>query len=446
MRISFCICICLILALSAQGAAQDFVPPPGFSPGQDEDLTPAPAPRSRTGPATDYPPQLPPARGSWFPDSSPLPASEPPLGPVLLTPDVAPIPRVWLRAEALYWWTKSSPLPIPIVTQGSLADSIPGAIGQPGTSVLIGNQDVDFSGRGGGRFTLGFALDDAQTWGFEGSYFFLGTASVTQGVFSDGGPGSALLAFPFINANSAAEDSTLIASPGFFAGTARLTVTDFLQGFDANLLYNINNSGGVRFDLLGGFRYLNLQENLSFVTDSPNVFPNPPAFFHTFDQFNASNNFYGGQIGGRISYDNTRIFMNATGKLALGSTFEMLSVNGGTTTNAGGFASAPGAYLSQPTNLGSQTVSQFAIIPEMNLNFGIRLNPWASFMVGYSFLYVSSVARPGDQLDRVINTTQAPAITGNFPGSLAGPARPALNIRDTDFWAQGLNFGLEFRY
>src|SRR5262249_52427039 len=77
---------------------------------------------------------------------------------------------------------------------------------------------------------------------------------------------------------------------------------------------------------------------------------------------------------------------------------------------------------------------------------GIRMTPWASFIVGYSFLYVSSVARPGDQIDPVINPNTSPAIGGNFSGIPSSPPHPALNIRDTDFWAQGLTFALEFRY
>jgi flagellar motor protein MotB len=83
------------------------------------------------------------------------------------------------------------------------------------------------------------------------------------------------------------------------------------------------------------------------------------------------------------------------GKVALGSTIEQLSVNGGTFSSYG---SAPGAYLAQPTNMGLFSRSQFAVVPELNLNFGVRLNPWTSIVVGYSFLYVSSVARPGDQI------------------------------------------------
>src|SRR5262249_19051722 len=161
-------------------------------------------------------------------------------------------------------------------------------------------------------------------------------------------------------------------------------------------------------------------------------FPNPPNFFQTFDQFNVQNNFYGGQIGARVNYENTRLFVTATGKLALGGTVEQVTASGATATSAG---SASGGYITQPTNIGTVSQSQFAVVPEVNFNFGIRFTPWASIVVGYSFLYVSSVARPGDQIDRVINPSQSPAISNNFPASLVGPARPALLVHDTDFWA-----------
>ena len=445
----------LLLAGAANVDAQDVAPPPGFAPGQSGDVfTPSPpAPGILPGGnfhsyQNDYSQQnMAPAQGDFYPQpgapDQPYQPYQVPAGPVLFGPQVMPLPRLWLRAEALYWWTKASPLPVPIVTQGSPADAFPGALGQPGTSVLIGDQTVDFGGRGGGRFTLGFSLDAAQVWALEGSYFFLANASVTQGVTSDGGPGSPLFAFPFFDPTLPGENSTFISDPGFFAGDARLTVTNFLQGLDVNLVHNLQSANGIRFDLLGGFRWVNLQENLSFVTDSPSVPPNAPDFFHTFDRFNANNNFYGGQLGLRASYDNSRLFFNATGKLALGGTVENIFVNGGTITS---FGSAPGAYLTQPTNMGSFSSSQFAVVPEVNLNFGVRLSPWASIVVGYSFLYISSVARPGDQIDRVINPTQSSAITGSFPAGLSGPARPALSIHDTDFWAQGLNFALELRY
>src|SRR5262249_43270215 len=273
---------------------------------------------------------------------------------------------------------------------------------------------------------------------------FLGNSSVTHGVFSDGGPNSALLAFPFFNPNIPGEDATFIALPGSFSGTASVTLQNFFQGAEANMMFHFRNANGIRWDRLGGFRWLNVQEQLNFTTDSPDL--GTLDVFHTFDNFRTNNNFYGGQLGIRASYENPRLFLNATGKLALGGTVETVQANGGTfISNSSGTFVFPGAYLTQPTNIGTASVGQFAVVPEVDLNCGIRLSPWASIVVGYSFLYISSVARPGDQIDRVINPTQAPAITGSFPG-LVGPARPALGVHDTDFWVQGLNFTLQLRY
>jgi hypothetical protein len=60
--------------------------------------------------------------------------------------------------------------------------------------------------------------------------------------------------------------------------------------------------------------------------------------------------------------------------------------------------------------------------------------------VGYSFIYWSRVARAVDQIDRDVNITQQP------PGPFVGAPRPEFILRTTDFWAQGLNFGLEWKF
>src|SRR5262249_2327127 len=264
------------------------------------------------------------------------------------------------------------------------------------------------------------------------------STSVSQGVFSDGGIGSAQLNFPFINSNTGLADSSPISNPGFWAGNSELSVQSFLQGDDASLLRNVSNVNCVGCDVVGRCRWLTLQERLTSMTDSPALPHDGSDVFHTFDRFRTNNNFYGGQIGARISYDNTRLFMNAVGKLALGATVENVDVSGGTFSNVNGpFVSAPGGYLTQASNIGNRSRRQFAVVPEVNLNFGIRMTPWASFIVGYSFLYVSSVSRPGDQIDPVINPNTSPAIGGNFSGMPSSPPHPAMNIRDTDFWAQG---------
>jgi Putative beta barrel porin-7 (BBP7) len=433
-------------------SAQTVAPPPGFSPSFSDDRS---SPTDPPPPSIDTDhddgnlpePVVPNSRfyglrggRGAFPNPLPPPSrSIVAVDPQGLIPDVVPFPNVWFSAETLIWWNKSSPVPVPLVTDGTTLSA--------GSPVVLGNQSLPLPTSGGGRFTLGFGFGADRVWAAEGSYFFLNNGGVSQGVTSDGSPGSAELSFPFYNPNLPGEDSSPIASPGQWAGTAVVSVTSRLQGFDANILRTLGGNGPVRFDVLGGFRYVNLQENLTFTTDSPNVYPNPSAFFNTFDAFNTQSNFYGAQIGGRATYDNGLLFCNATGKLALGDSLQTVGINGATITNFNGpYQTAAGGYLSQPSNIGSQTASRFAVIPELNMNFGVYLTPWAKLTFGYSFLFISSVARPGDQIDRVINPTQSSAISNNFPATLSGVARPGIPVQSSTFWAQGLNLGVEFRY
>lgn len=466
-RFGYLLALCLLLTIAGgELFAQNRVGPPGFVPTPDLDSpsnptsSPSPAPRTYSGssefpgaPVNTYGDQYPNAISNATPYPDPSQGRirrrtfrQPATPAVILIEDEPPMPRIWFRGEALYWWSKSSPMPVPAITTGLGADSPPGAIGQPNTVVLLGNQNINIPGRSGGRYTLGFSFDPAQTWGFEASYFNLSTSTITQSVSEDGSAGSPLLAFPFFNVQTGKEDATYIAQPGVFPGSAVLVLQTVLQGTDLNFIHNVSNSSGLRFDLLGGLRYINFQENLYFNTSSPSVGPIFFGYYNTFDQFLTYNNFYGGQIGLKTSYDINRWYFNATTKLALGATWENVSANGATFTNIGGFASAPGGLFSAPSNIGSQTREQFAVVPELNLNAGYRIRPWASVFVGYSFLYISAVARPGQQLSHSINPSQSSGITGQFPATLTGPAVPTLSVHTTSFWAQGLNFSLEFRF
>ena len=154
--------IVLLVAGAASAFGQDVAPPPGFVPGQNANVVPTTPPAPGILPTQNFnlyennnPGQrYLPAQGDLYPEAGA--PYQPPPGPILVGPELMPMPRFWLRAEALYWWTKASPLPVPIVTQGSAADAIPGALGQPGTSVLIGDQAVSFDGRGGGWLALAY--------------------------------------------------------------------------------------------------------------------------------------------------------------------------------------------------------------------------------------------------------------------------------------------------
>jgi hypothetical protein len=202
-------------------------------------------------------------------------------------------------------------------------------------------------------------------------------------------------------------------------------------------------------DFLAGFRYLELDEGLT-IQENLTLLPTAPAnagtTFGLADEFTTHNRFYGGQIGARGEYWKGKAFVNLYGKVALGETQETISINGLTIiTPPGGTPTAhAGGLLALPTNSGHFTRDEFAVVPEIGINVGYQVTDHLRAFVGYTFLYWSDVARPADQIDLAINGTQVPTNLGS--GKLVGPARPAVNLNSTDFWAQGINFGLEFRY
>ena len=50
------------------------------------------------------------------------------------------------------------------------------------------------------------------------------------------------------------------------------------------------------------------------------------------------------------------------------------------------------------------------------------------------------------QINRNINPVGVAAITGNPPAPRIGPAEPSFKFNASDFWAQGLNVGVAFRF
>src|SRR5262249_14903516 len=94
--------------------------------------------------------------GEGYPDDTP-----PPGEPIESEHECAGPLRWWFRGEYLLFFTKDARFP-PLVTGGITTDPTPGAIGQAGTLILYGGK-IDYQDRNGGRFTLGYFLNDENT-------------------------------------------------------------------------------------------------------------------------------------------------------------------------------------------------------------------------------------------------------------------------------------------
>src|SRR5262249_7903519 len=210
---------------------------------------------------------------------------------------------------------------VPLVTATTRPElTPPAAIGQDGTSVLLGNQPLDTGTRHGARFAAGYWCDTRQTLGVEASYFAIVSRTVTQSVASNGLSDAPILAVPFFDADAEAESSFVIASPGTLAGAAAVSLTSRLQGVEANGCVRCCANSDFYLDFLAGFRFVDLRERLSFATasldiESPAPGNNSGLVLNTLDQFNTHNEFYGFQIGLRSEYRIGDFFVGATGKL-----------------------------------------------------------------------------------------------------------------------------------
>lgn len=366
--------------------------------------------------------------------------------------------RIWVSGEYLMWWLKKGGGPA-LVTRGSATDPLPGALGQPGTTVVVGNPWINDDFHNGGRFTIGTWLDCDRTLGIESSYFFLGRRTDSTSIGTNGAAGTPAITRPFLDVTTGRESGELVALPNALAGTATVTNTSFMQGFETNGVLNWIGDCDLRVDLIGGFRYVDLQEgvgvgeNITVLPGIANVLAGGPRFpflpgnvITVADQISTRNQFYGGQVGAITEFRRGKFFADVVGKFGLGVTHESATLSGiSTVTPTAGVATTlPGGLLVGTSNAGHFTRDRFSVLSETGLNVGYQVNCHLRAFVGYTLLYWTNVAQPGNQIDRGLNPARVPTSIAFNPN--ATPARPAFAFHDSEFWAQGLNFGLEYRW
>jgi Putative beta barrel porin-7 (BBP7) len=398
-----------------------------------------------------------PADGGFFPQ----PAAEAPLYGGEVGPSAAMTSQLnkwYLNAEYLVWFTRSSSLPALVTTSAPAFDGI---LGRGDTRVLYGNRTTGNTEHNGGRFTAGYWFGTEQRWGIETNIFFLTTDRERFTANSGQFP---VLARPFFNLNANEQSAETVASPRRGAtGSVAVESESSLWGADLNLRRFVTKTSCARLDFLAGLRYLSLEEGLTInesytrdETQDAEMVAGLPVSGTVFDSFRTTNRFYGGQLGFTGEVRRGRWFSNLTAKVGFGTVFQSVNINGGqTATLADGTRAAfQGGLLALPgANIGDFKRNEFAVLPEVGLNVGYFLTPRLRVYVGYNFLYLSSVLRSGDQIDPNLDVTRIPFFTAqatNQPGIINATrlpqVRPVPTFKETDFFAQGVNLGLQFSW
>jgi hypothetical protein len=94
-----------------------------------------------------------------------------------------------------------------------------------------------------------------------------------------------------------------------------------------------------------------------------------------------------------------------------------------------------------PGNAGKFGRDRYTFVPEGAVRIGYAFNEYVSLRVGYSFIYLDEVLRPGNQIDRRVNVQ--PVGAQGLPQPLA-PLGPVFG--GSHFWAQGLDLGVQVRF
>jgi hypothetical protein len=350
-------------------------------------------------------------------------------------------------AQYLLWWIRAQSYP-PLVTSGDSLDFIPGALGQPHTTVLLDGSDTGNTQHSGGRISVGYGIERCDyCMSVDASFFALAQRGTSRGFASDGSPGSVSLSRPFFNVITNVEDADPVALTNVSSGRIQVDLSSRLYGGDANLRWHLWQSElyGQRAVILFGGRFLALDEGLS-INETSKDLPGlgvPGNTFNATESFGTRNRFSGGQIGGEYQWYYGPFSFTAVGKVAIGDVEETITNNAFiSVTEASGLvtSSRDRALYIGPGNAGSFSRSHFSVAPEGDFQLGIDFNEYVRLTVGYTYLYISQVARPGSQIDRNVNVQPV----GTPAAFVPAPGTPV--IQSTHFWAQGLDVGLRLSF
>ena len=246
-------------------------------------------------------------------------------GTFLFGPDGTLLPNgFYFRGEYLMWWDKAGSAP-PLVTTSpaGTAQAQAGVLGQTGTTVLFGD-GLSFGTASGARFTLGRVADPVRAVRAGGDVLLPGAqvGQLRPDQRRGPDPRPAVLQRP-----TAAQDAVLIAYPNFASGTVSVSASTELQSLDLVLRRAIAQYPNMRFDLLAGYRYAQLREDLTVNTSLTSPLA-PGTVLQTLDAFGTRNEFNGAEFGVSAQSRSYGWTLELLAKMALGGTHSVVTTSG----------------------------------------------------------------------------------------------------------------------
>lgn len=397
-------------------------------------------------------------------------------------------PRWWASGDYLLWFAKGQPVNFPLLTTS--APSQAGLLNFPTTIQLVPADDISYNLINGFRLNAGFFGDEDRRFGLDVNGFYTQHKTIDQyfatspqgaGVTNVGLP---LLARPFIDTTTGPR-ALVLASLGLGVGSAHISTSTSTWGTEAAAVWNLyrsepTNAFWSSLNFTAGYKFLQVQEDfliesrttLNAVRAIPifrvgpfgvvtlvgvrvvpvpfpvgGTFTGSPASVQVTDRFTATNRFNGATFGFQHEMRYGMFTLSTTAKIGIGNMHQTLEIQGATAfanPNTSIAGSSYGGLFANSSNIGKFNNDEIAWIPEVSMNLGINLTRRLSMFMGYNFMYISRVARPGAQMSPIVDASTVP-LSPTYGATGQVPAPRVLFVQD-DFWLQGVNFGFSFKY
>ncbi len=364
-------------------------------------------------------------------------------------------PTAWVSADYGLSTMSRSVVPALVTTSPAGASQAnAGVLGLSSTNLLLGEGYMNSLTSSGARITTGLSLLPGLSLEVSGFFILNGPANFDAG--SNGSSGSNAIARPFFEPFTGQQAAELVAFPDRFAGNIDVRFRTTLWGVEANIFENWNL--GIPVTPGFGFRYASLNDNLQIQQNTTAL--NAPALtfngasiplsdsIRITDSYQTRNEFIGPQLSLRYEETVGLFTLGVTGKVALGSTTQTISIAGQSEhLSASGqtLASANGGFLATSSNIGTYNQSNFSAIPEIELKLSYQLSSNLSVYASYDFMCWTGVARAGEQVNPTVNLTQVPTAAIFNPG-FGGPSNPGPTFHNTDLVVNSLRIGFELKY
>jgi hypothetical protein len=357
-------------------------------------------------------------------------------------------PRRWFGSvELLLMFRDGQRLP-PLVTTdrdvnpGTDADTA-GELGRAGTEILFGNERVFNDLRAGGRVTLGTWIDPNCCRSLVMRGWFGGAETAKYSTDQTSTP---VIVRPFTNVSdnqTPAQDTQIVAFPTRATGSIAVRATSDVFGADVSVRQPWYRRFGGTIDVLYGYQYMQLNEDLSIASSSisQDASSNTPvgSLFAVEDAFEARNEFHGGQIGIASRYREGCWSFHSLIKTGFGQLARSATLRGETLTSVdGNNATVPTGLLVRSTNARSDTDHTFGWVPELDLTWGWHQYPRFDVTIGYNFVAMTDALQVSGLID--------PDLAVNLSEPPTGQQRPAAVARHETFFVHGIHFGLQYVY